>query len=233
MKITIFTLLSIICLQSVFASDLPPPFTAQYSLYAEGLPIGEGTRSLVYEKDGKIRLESSSRTTGLTALIRDDRITENSVFMLKEGKIQPLEYHYHHKSSKRKKFEDIQFDWQRKKVVYKDKKKTTILKLEDEVLDKLLYQLILMMDLKQGKRTLKYKVISKGKIKTYTLESLGKEKIDTGLGQLEALKYQRVSDNRSTVIWCAPSLQYLPIRVDHVEKGSTMSMTLESVQGLQ
>jgi len=232
MKIIIFALLSVIYSQSIFASDLPPPFTAQYSLYAEGLPIGEGTRRLVYEKQGKMRLESSSHTTGLTALFRDDRITENSVFTIENGKIQPLEYHYRHKSSKRQKFEDVTFDWQRKKVTYKDKEKTTIFALENDVLDKLLYQFVLMQDLKQGKRNFKYKVISKGKIKTYVLEFLGKEKISTGLGELEALKYQRVSNNRSTVIWCAPSLQYLPIRVDHIEKGNTLSLTLESVQGL-
>lgn len=233
MKTLFFILLSITYINSVFASELPPPFTAQYSLYAEGLPIGEGTRRLVHEKEGKFRLESTSHTTGLTALFRDDRIAENSVFTLKNGKVQPLEYHYRHESSKREKFEDIQFHWQRKKATYKDKEKTVILTLEDEVFDKLLYQLILMQDLQQGKQEFTYKIISKGKIKSYTLDFKGKELINTGLGQMEALKYERNSTNRNTVIWCAPRLQFLPIRVDHVEKGSTMSMILESVQGLQ
>lgn len=210
------------------------PFTAQYSLYAEGLPIGEGTRRLIHEKDGKFLLESRSHTTGLTALFRNDSITESSVFiLLKNGEIQPLEYHYSLDSSKRKKFEDIQFNWQSKKATYKDDENTAILTLENGVFDKLLYQWILMRDLQQGKREFVYKIINKGKIRTYVLEFLGKETIDTGLGKVESLKYKRTSTNRSTVIWCAPSLHYLPIRVDHVEKGSTVSMILESVTGLQ
>jgi hypothetical protein len=233
MKIVFFILLSISYLSSPLASELPLPFTAQYSLYAEGLPIGEGTRRLVHEKEGKFRLESTSHTTGLTALFRNDSITENSVFIMKNGEIQALEYHYALDSSKRKKFEDIQFNWQNRKATYKDDERTAILTLENGVFDKLLYQWILMQDLQQGKREFVYKIINKGKIKTYVLEFQGKETINTGLGEVEALKYMRTSSNRNTVIWCAPSLHYLPIRVDHVEKGSTMSMVLDSVIGLQ
>ncbi len=108
--------------------------------------------------------------------------------------------------------------------------------LETETFDKLLYQIVLMQELKQGQRQLRYKVVDKDKINIYQPQLLGNELIQTAIGELEALKYERVSADKSrrTTLWCAPRLHYLPVRVDHQERENDpiLSMVLQTVEGL-
>ena len=94
-----------------------------------------------------------------------------------------------------------------------------------------------MQQLKQGQRQFQYQVIDKDKLNIYQPQWLGNEVVKTGLGELDTLKYQRVSTNkgRRTTLWCAPSLHYLPVRVDHQEHegDSVLSMVLQAVEGLK
>jgi hypothetical protein len=92
-------------------------------------------------------------------------------------------------------------------------------------------------ELKKDKRQLEYKVVDKGKISVYAPKFLGKAEVDTGVGKLETLKYQRVSSSnkkRRTTLWCAPSLHYLPVQIEHVDtSGDVFRMVLQSVVGLK
>ncbi len=220
---------------SVYANDsFPPPFTAQYKLYAEGFPAGRATRSLTAFADGKYLFETVAETTGFISLFKKIRISERSRFKLLNNKIHPLEYTYRQTGHKDR-FNILSFDWSKKIATNSFQNQTKQIRIQDGILDRLLYQVLLMQELKQGKRQLQYKVADKGKIKTYTPTYLGKERIKTGLGTLDTLKYRRRSSNkkRSTTLWCAPSLHYLPVKVVYIEKnGDEFSMILKTVRGL-
>lgn len=225
-------ILLLLC-NSVWAVDIfPPPFTAKYSLYASGIPVGEGTRTLIARGGGKFEFESIGETNGLISIFKKLRIEERTKFIRIEGKIRPLEYFYNH-TGKKSKLKVIVFDWLKKIATSSFEDKIEKIPLEEDTLDGLLYQVVLMQELQQGKRKLKYKVANKNKISVYTPKFLGKEFIDTGVGKLETLKYERASSNRSTILWCAPKLHYLPVQVQHTEKnGDVFSMLLQSVKGL-
>ena len=213
----------------------PPPFSAQYKLYARGFAIGEGTRRLYQQPDGKMVYEAKTLTTGVLALFRDDKIEERSLFSLTPaGKIQPLEYSLDHTGSKKQKHVHITFDWPLKKA------KNTAdspweLTIPEGTLDDQLYQIALMQDLQQGKRELSYTVADDGKIKVYRPTFVSEEKVRTDLGEFNTLKYERVSSDkkRRTTLWCAPVLHYLPVQVEHLEKGDTVRMVLQSLEGLK
>lgn len=217
------------------ADDFPPPFTAQYRVYADGLPVGKGTRTLSVRQDGKLQFESVAKTTGLVSLFKKIRLEERTVFTQEDGKIRSFEYSYRQTGSKDR-FSSVFFDWLQGVAKNTFKGKTKAIPLEEGTLDKLLYQVVVMQELKQGKRQLEYKIANKGKISVYIPTLLGKVRIKTGLGELETLKYQRVSTSnkkRRTTLWCAPSLHYLPVQVEHVEaNGDVFSMVLQSVEGL-
>ncbi len=211
--------------------DFPPPFIAHYKVYSKGLPIGEGSRSLSYRTDGTFVLEGQVNTTGMLALFRDDKVTEFSSFMLKQDRVLPLEYRYQHSGSKKQKQVHITFDWQRKSASSKIEP-TWQLPLEEGMLDDQVYQVVLMQELAYGKRDVRYKVIDDGKIKEYVPVLLGKVFIETPLGKLETLQYQRTSADkkRQTTLWCAPDFHYLPVQIEHNEKGTPVTMVLQSVQ---
>ncbi|MDM8569704.1 DUF3108 domain-containing protein [Thiotrichales bacterium HSG1] len=218
---------------SVWAVDnFPPPFTAKYSLYAKGIPVGKGTRSLIAHKNGNFEFKSTAKTTGLAAFFRKMNIEETSLFVKTNGKIQPLKYVYR-QTGKKFRLKTVIFDWLKNIATSKFKDKTSLISLKDKTLDKLLYQLVLMQELQQGKRNLRYRVASKDKITTYVPKFVGTEYIETGIGELETVKYERVSSNRRTSLWCATKLHYLPVQVEHVEKnGDVFLMLLQWVQGL-
>ncbi len=216
------------------ADSFPSPFTAHYKVYADGLPVGKGTRTLSFRQNGELQFDSIAETTGLISFFKHIRIEERTVFTQVGGKIRPKEYSYHQTGSKPR-LTTISFDWSKKVAKNTFKDQTQEILLDEGTLDKLLYQVVLMQELEQGKRQLNYKIADKGKISTYIPTFIGEVHVKTGIGNLKTLKYQRVSSNkkRPTTLWCAPSLHYLPVQVEHVETdGDVFSMVLQSVQGL-
>lgn len=213
--------------------DFPPPFTAKYDLYAKGIKVGEGTRKLFSVSKGKLRFESIGETSGLIGFFRKIRLEEWTEFTHTAAKIRPLEYIYN-QTGKKTRYSHIEFDWTKNIAINLHKGKTMKIPLEEGTLDKLLYQVVLMRDLKQGKRQLEYKIADKGKIRVYQPAFVGTERIKTGRGELETHRYERTSSNkkRRTTFWCAPSLHYLPVQVEHVDDGDVFKMVLQSVQGL-
>ncbi len=228
-----FLIILILLCNSAWAIDnFPPPFTAKYSLYASGIPVGKGTRTLISHGNSKFEFKSIGETTGLISFFKKIRIEERSTFIKTAGNIRPLEYFYN-QTGKKSRSKLIVFDWLQKIATSHFKDKIEKIPLEENTLDGLLYQVVLMQELQQGKRNLKYKVANKNKISIYTPKFLGKESVDTGIGTLETLKYERASSNRSTILWCAKKLHYLPVQVQHIEKdGDVFNMLLQSVTGL-
>jgi len=220
------------------ADSFPPPFTAVYKVYVKGLPVGEGTRTLSTLPGNQFLFESIAKTTGFLSFFKKIRIEERSVFMLVDGKVRPEEYIYQQKGTKPR-LNMVFFDWLKKTAENLYKGETKIIQLEEDTLDRLVYQAVLMQDLKkqQGKplQDVEYKIANKGQIQVYRPHFVGEEYVETGIGKLKTVKYERRSSNsnRRTTFWCAPSLHYLPVQVEHVEKdGDVFRLELKSVKGL-
>ena len=84
-------------------------------------------------------------------------------------------------------------------------------------------------DLHSGARALSYKVMKRGKLRTYDYDIIGEEIIDTALGKLTATKIQRVvnSDkNRNTVVWLANDWDYLIVKLAHTDNGDTNTLNI-------
>jgi CDP-glycerol glycerophosphotransferase (TagB/SpsB family) len=224
-------------LGTLYAADtFPPPFIAEYTLSARGIPvigeghIGKGTRTLTYLPNGQFEFKSFAKTTGLAAFIKKIRIEERTLFTRVDGKILPLEYSYHQTGSQSRSH-TVSYDWDQGIAKNTYKGQTQVIPLEEGILDKLLYQIVLMEELMQGKRELEYKVVGKSKIALYRPTFIDWEFVETGEGSLSTLKYERKSENgkRRTLLWCAPRLHYLPVQVEHIEKdGEVFKMVLQS-----
>jgi hypothetical protein len=230
-------LLALLTFSEVFAAEFfPPPFAAEYKLYVQGIPVGKGKRSLTALPNGNWIFETSGETTGLVSLFQSILIEERSVFTLVNGKVRPLEYTYR-QSGKKPRLDTLFFDWQNHEATSTYREVVNKIPLtNDGILDRLVYQIVLMQELTQGKRQLQYAVAHKDKVSVYTPTYLGKEQVETGMGVVETLKYERVSTDqeRRTTFWCAPNWYYLPARVEHQEEdGEVFSLVLQSLTGLQ
>lgn len=213
----------------------PQNFTAQYTVNKGGIPIGEMTRTLKPQTGGRYDYESVTTASGLLSLLVKDKIIEHSLWDYHDGAIRALEYRYEKNGGKTPKKVQLLFDWDQRLVKNALNGETRAMPVAKGLTDILLYQLVLMMDLKDGKKPLEYPIADKHKFKTYRFDIIGEETLDTPLGKLKTLKVQRVPgpDKKTTLIWCAPGLDYLPVRIEQDEQDDgEFSMVLTAVTGL-
>ena len=73
-----------------------------------------------------------------------------------------------------------------------------------------------------------YPVISRGKLKQYNYQIIGREVLNTPLGPLNTVKVQRVrKDNkRQTIVWLATDWDYLTVGLEQKENGDSHQMKI-------
>jgi hypothetical protein len=210
------------------------PFTIEYQVYARGLYLGDAIMSLKSTSGNNYVLESKTNSSGLVAIFRKDSINEFSRFKFTSNHIQPQEYSYQQKTGSRERSQHIQFNWQQNSAHgVKDGREWEI-RLQPKVLDRISYQLALILDMRRGEQNLNYKVADDGKIKLYQFRQIATETLNTPLGKLETIVLERIpnSDERHTKLWCAPALQFSAVKIEHLEKGDTIKFELKTATGL-
>lgn len=223
------------CWATIAFANEPPPqsFSAQYVLKRNDVALGIATRSLRPVKDGRYLYASTTSATGVIAWFVKDKIDEHSLFSLEQGRIHPLEYVYDRHGGSKTRRVKLVFDWTKGIVTNVIDGDPWRMEIPPDAHDKLSYQLAIMRDLQNGRKELSYAIADGGKLKNYSFDIIGEEQVDTAYGRLKALKIRRLDDKRATTIWCAPTMSYLPVRLEQQETdGSELSMHLQSVQGL-
>lgn len=217
------------------AADIPD-FSANYQVELNGIQAGELKRSLTSEANGLRRFQSVSQAKGVFSFFKPDVIEETSIWKLSQGRVTPQQYLYQRSGGKKEKKLSMRFDWTQKQVKIDDKKHPWTLELETGVLDKLVYQISLMRDLATGAREVNYRIADGGRLKTYNIRVLAEEIISTPLGDINTVKLTRERDHdsdRETTLWCAPALDYLPVKLEHVEDGTTFTALLRRLKGIE
>ncbi len=209
-------------------TSFPKHFEVRYHLNRQGLDIAEIHWKLQVQKDQDFRYTSKSKTIGIAKLFRDEQIIETSDWRFNQGNLQTLRYQYSRSGGKRKRQAEARFDWPQKRLHNTLNGKQWSVALSDRTYDKLNYLLALMQDLKQGQRMDQYQVADGSKFKTYEMHYLKEEPLESALGTIETLVLERhvKGSERVTRVWAAKSLHYLPIKIEHREKGEIVTLNL-------
>lgn len=225
----------LLCLSNfALAADIPD-FSANYLVKLNGIQAGELKRSLKTQENGLRKFNSVSQAKGVFSFFKPDVIEETSVWKLVNGRVTPQRYRYQRTGGKKDKFLQMQFNWHEQQVSIDDREHPWELDIETGVLDKLVYQISLMRDLSQGIEQVDYLIADGGRLKTYQITVLGKETITTPMGQIDTIKLTRHREkpnDRETTLWCAPALNYLPVKLEHVEDEAVFTALLRRLQGI-
>jgi hypothetical protein len=217
------------------ARAAPKEFTAVFDMDSAGLHLGETRWSVTRQEAGRYVFESVSTASGLAALLAGGERLERSVWESRGERPRPLSYLYRRTGRKAREVL-VDFDWGSGIARTTSRGQTWELQVAAGTMDKLVYVLALMQDLAQGRQRLTYTLADGGKLRTYELQVTGREPLATPLGQLETVKVRRDSQSgeKETLLWCAPSLAYLPVQVEHREEkdGRPVHMTVRAVSGL-
>ena len=209
-------------------ADAPKPFTATYTLAMGKMSVGAMVRKLVLGANHAYEFSSTVEATGIAAMFQDGRIVETSRGTLVDGRPRPGRYDYD-PGGKKKRALGVVLDWKAGTLTTRYKGRETQTSLQPGLLDKLVYQLALMGDLAAG-GTLNYSVADSNGITEYALARRGEERIVTPAGTFDTTRIERVNGNskRHTVLWCAPKLGHLPVKIEHREKdGKTTTALLQ------
>lgn len=209
-------------------------FSAEYILQSGLFDIGKTKRTLSIQEDGQHVFTSTTRATGMFALFFDGKITERSVWKYHEGRARPLQYSYKD-TNKNKRNVSLSFDWENKTVTNTINGEPWNMEITPDTQDKLIYQINIMLSLLENSnlKIMNINVADGGKLKNHEVFIQEKETVETPAGKYETIRVNRDDGKRVTTLWCAPSLDYLPVRIEHYKKGDTkVNAYLVRVKGL-
>ena len=204
----------------------PPAFQARYSVIKSGMELGEMKANLVYSANSYTYLKQT-QANGIAALLSGDTLTERSSGTKQGAQLASQQYLHHHKNRRKDRRDQFSFVTPTQvKGRYKDKNYE--LTVPNSTIDPALLELKIMDDL-TANRPLNYRITEKGELKDYRFQRQGRETLSLPAGQYECEKIQMVRDGgeRTTTIWLAPELNYVPVQIRHNEKGDVVETRLK------
>ena len=198
------------------------PYTAKYRTTARGMALTL-TRKLEQNADGSYTLTNGGK-------IMVAGFHEMSVFSVDGLSVLPKSYVYQGTGLINRRRE-VHFTPGATTIrsLYKDQ--WYELPYTDGTLDRFSQQeqlrLLLLNDPTPGE-DISIRVADGKRVKTYLLRFVGEEQLDTPLGKLDTLHFERIHDDpeRKSDMWIAPELDYLMVKTVHVEDGSSTQVVI-------
>ena len=228
MRLSLIIAINLLICSQLFAATLPPEFTATYEIKKGFITIGEATRSLRKSGD-QWQYTSDSRTTGFLGAVFPTKIIQTTQFDITDSLIRPL--HYKYTKNKTAKVVNQKYDWEQHKVYSQSDEKLHVYEIPDKVQDQSIYQLSMMLDLADGKRDFTYHVAENVRLMDYFIKALPPKTIKTFRGKMQTTVMRIKTKRNTTTIWFAPSLHYLPVKIEFEEDGTTFVALLTNLHG--
>ena len=197
---------------------VPDDYEAVYSvklMQADGTLIAK-----LENKEGIYTYSLKTEPTGFWKLIANGSINESSAFEIVDEKIRPIDYKMIDTIRRNKRESRIEFDWSRKVIngFYKDR--AIDIKLEEDILTRILLQIEIMHQKKRNSLKESYLIIDRDEIKEINISSLNSgKKISVPFGSYDVIEVSHRSkkSNRINTLWLAPALDFIPIKLEQTE----------------
>jgi len=206
---------SLLILAAMAAMAAPlPDFEASYTLEQHSLRIGTASITLHTDAQGQYLYEFHSWPNRWIGWFTDNELHESSRGTLDTSGIRPQQYHYQ-RSGGSERVANLSFDWQSMTVKNDVAGSQWEMEIPPGTLDKLATQLDMMIALGQGRHDVTYTVADGGTLKEYRYRVIGMETLVLPAGRFETLKVAKLRKDieQETIIWFAPALHHLPVRI--------------------
>ena len=209
-----------------------PEFTAVYDARVNGIPMAEVSFSLHKLDNGEYIYQRKLTSVGVASLFGKKVSTATSRWRFSNNRIQVLEYQSSNEDGDADDNLHLIFNWKTSHVKNVSTDDPWQTKMPAGTLDKLVMQLALLFELRDGSTEFQYSVAHRGRIKHYRFRQTGKEKIELPMGEYNTLVVERLDDDRDrTRIWSVPELNYFPVRFhEHKKSGVQKELVLREVK---
>jgi hypothetical protein len=224
--------MSTCALSATASADELKPFEASYNWIWHGMTVAVSTLQLERQDENKWIYRSKSEPRGIGRVF-SERPKQESVLQVTDDGVHPLSYKADDGTSSTKRDANVQFDWEHGRVsgVYEDAK--VDMPMPPGIQDDLSVQIALMVELLRGHTPEKFALLSGNSVREYRYSREGEETLTTPVGTIQTIIYRSEKQNspRVTRFWCAPSLGYIPLRVEQKRKDDVeWTMQVERVK---
>jgi len=215
------------------AGALPAAFVARYSVHHGFFPVGYAKLSYRESPPGRYEVSSVVKASGLAARFVHSSVTETSRGSVAGGDYRPSRYEYHRNGSDARDAV-VRFDWGSNRLISDVGGQAWSHHLAAGTLDRMAMQLELMSALRTGLSAVTYRIADGGPPRTYRWRVQGVETIEVPAGRFRVTKVAGTAPGRrDTTLWCAPALDYLPVRIQQRDASDgTATMTLQHFSGI-
>lgn len=157
----------------------------------------------------------------LGKLIISGDAVERSRFRILEDGLRPDYYRLDDGQEEPDSETVIEFDWDNGVANTQHEGVARQLEISRGTFDRLSADIVAIRRLRAGKQPGKFRIIDDDSIQIYEFEFLGEETVEVPAGKFPTVRYrrQREGSRRSVVVWFAPELAFLPVRVEHQKDG--------------
>ena len=211
------------------AASPPVPFVATYAISWHGVTAGTSTLEL-RETAPQLYLYTSTDTAhGVFRLAFPHPLRQSSRFRIDAGEVQPLDFQAGGAGN------DVmaQFDWKTGQVTGMAKGKLLDLKLQAGTQDPLSVQIAIMLKLLAHDAPDSFWMLNTDEIDRFQYVRHEESTLDTPIGKLRTILYtsHQPGSDKTTYLWLAPALDYMPARAEQHRKGSTqVALEIRSFQ---
>jgi hypothetical protein len=202
------------------------PFQASYQFNYNGKNMGSATRTL--SKTGQQwKYVFAAKAVGVASA------TETSVFNFNDQHIQSSSFSRTSKVLVHNNTMSIRFNPSSKLIQTKKDDKARSFAWKNGVLDELNAELQIREDLKKGSLKSTYPIADAKEVENRRFVKQGNEKVKAGNTTYDTVKVVMKHDKpgRETIFWLAPKLDYLPVKVTHVDQKTNYGLLLNSYNG--
>lgn len=206
------------------------PFSVEYIVKQDQEIIARTYISLQRIGDNRWRYHSNSVPTGWLATMLGVEVTQESEWTWNDHIVT---HRFRYDRGGKEKHVHLIFDWEQMKVTNVINGDPWHMKIPPGTQDKFSINLALMAHLSQGETDISFPVADGGKLKTYDFKVLGKETINTALGQLNTIKLSRNKRGRTgrqATLWLSPELGYLLVKMEKADKDDEIAtMSIQAI----
>ena len=210
-------------------------YTATYRVEYKGKEAGVSDWSVRDLGDGKYEYQARITPKGMLKLIRPKPTIERSQFRVEGAHYRPLEYWFEDGSRSGEDNWHLVFDWERRVATVTTTEARREIAVPDVALDIGTLKAAVMRDMAEKGAPGPYEIADEDSVGTYEYSDSGPATLDTGVGRLETQLFvqHRAGSSRSTWLWVAPKLGFLPVRIEQRRNDEVQtSFLLQTVNGL-
>jgi hypothetical protein len=216
---------------AAYADELKP-FDASYEWIWHNMTVAVSTLHLERQGDTWV-YRSKSEPRGIGRML-SDRPTLESVMKVTDDGVRPISYKADDGTSSTKRDANVQFDWEHHRMTgINEDAKVDMTPIPPGIQDDLSVQIALMVELLRGRTPDKFSLLSGNSVREYHYSRDGEETLKTPVGTIETIIYksEKQYSPRITRFWCAPSLGYIPLRVQQKRNDDVeWTMQVQSVK---